>query len=99
VKRVILVMAVVAFGLSAGSAEPLFTPMFGDEVAQRRPLSRSAGQLRTSLTRPSRRAATAGPKSAPALGPANPNVIGAPAAPNRAEPIATGRMPKTPTFR
>jgi hypothetical protein len=34
VKGVILVMAVVAFGLSAGSAEPLFTPMFGDEVVE-----------------------------------------------------------------
>jgi hypothetical protein len=34
VKGVILVMAVVAFGLSAGSAEPLFTPMFGDDVVE-----------------------------------------------------------------
>jgi hypothetical protein len=102
--RVILVMSLIAFGSSAASAEPPFSPMFGEVTPPRPPgmIGRSTShQSHLPATRSGRAAATVKqpeqkPAAAPALAKPNVVTIGQSAATPR--PEVTGSTSQTPAF-
>jgi hypothetical protein len=100
--RVILVMSLIAFGSSAASAEPPFSPMFGEVTPPRPPrmIGRSTShQLHVPATRSGRAAAPVKqkkPTASPALAKPNVVTIGQSAATPRPGP--TGSTSQAPAF-
>jgi hypothetical protein len=99
--RVILVMGLVALGSSAVSAEPLFSPMFG-QVAPPRP-PRLIGRSNSHPPAPPSRPAAARAKkpeqnSAAVRAPANPNVVTIGPSAAAPDPAPTGNTLEGRTF-
>src|SRR5438876_349851 len=93
-------MSLVALGSSAASAEPLFSPTFG-EVAPPRPprlIGRSNSHPPAPPSRPAAARAKKPEQNAAVRAPANPNVVTIGPSAAEPDPAPTGNTPEGRTF-